>query len=141
MPAVPFLLLVIAILAYGLLIPTLGFFWDDFPLSWIYDTYGVDGLERYFSTNRPYWGLLFRLTMPLLGDSPLAWQLFGLFWRWMSAVLLWLLLRRDLAKRAPGCFVGQPVLPGLPGLPAAAHPDHLRAPVPGVLLLPAVSVP
>ena len=92
--SVPLLLLGIAILAYGLLIPTLGFFWDDFPLSWIYDTYGVEGLQRYFSTNRPYWGLLFRLTMPMLGASPLAWQLFGLFWRWLSAVLLWMLLRQ-----------------------------------------------
>jgi hypothetical protein len=92
--SVPFILLVVAVLCYGLLIPTLGFFWDDFPLSWIYDTYGVEGIERYFSTNRPYWGVLFRLTMPILGDSPWAWQLFGLFWRWMSAVLLWLLLRK-----------------------------------------------
>lgn len=92
--SVPFLLLGITILAYGLLIPTLGFFWDDFPLSWIYDTYGGEGLQRYFATNRPYWGLLFRLTMPMLGASPLAWQLFGLFWRWLSAVLLWMLLRQ-----------------------------------------------
>jgi hypothetical protein len=97
---IPALLLAVAVLSYGLLIPWLGFFWDDFPLSWIFDTYGVDGLERYFSTNRPYWGLIFRVTMPLLGDSAWAWQLFGLFWRWMSAVLLWLLLRR-MWKGAP----------------------------------------
>jgi hypothetical protein len=98
--SVPLLLLAIAVLAYGLLIPTLGFFWDDFPLSWIYATYGADGLERYFSTNRPYWGWLFQMSMPLLGDSPLAWQAFGLFWRWMSAVLVWLLLRR-VWRQAP----------------------------------------
>lgn len=97
--SIPALLLAIAILCYGLLIPWLGFFWDDFPLSWIFNTYGGEGLERYFSTNRPYWGLIFRVTMPLLGDSPWAWQLFGLLWRWISAVLLWLLLRR-MAKGA-----------------------------------------
>ena len=90
----PLILLAVAVLAYGLLIPAIGFFWDDFPLSWIYATYGADGLERYFSTNRPYWGWLFQMSMPLLGDSPVAWHLFGLFWRWMSAALLWLLLRR-----------------------------------------------
>lgn len=92
--SVPAILLVVAIMAYGMLIPALGFFWDDFPLAWIYDTYGTSGLERYFSTNRPFWGWLFRLTMPLLGGSTWAWQLFGLFWRWLSAMLLWLLLRR-----------------------------------------------
>ena len=91
---VPLLLLGVAVLSYGLLIPALGFYWDDFPLSWIFDTYGTEGLERYFSTNRPYWGFLFRLSMPLLGGTPWLWHLFGLFWRWLSAVLLWLVVRR-----------------------------------------------
>lgn len=90
----PLILLAVAGLAYGLLVPVIGFFWDDFPLSWINATYGAGGLARYFSTNRPYWGWLFRVSLPLLGASPLAWHLFGLFWRWLSAVLLWLLLRR-----------------------------------------------
>ena len=42
----PLILLAVAVLAYGLLLPVIGFFWDDFPLSWIYATYGADGLER-----------------------------------------------------------------------------------------------
>ena len=92
--SVPWALLVVAILSYGLLIPMLGFFWDDFPLAWIFRQYGVAGLERYFSTNRPYWGWLYRISMPLLGLSPWVWQLFGLFWRWLSSVLVWSLLRR-----------------------------------------------
>jgi hypothetical protein len=97
---VPFFLLLVTGLSYGVLIPALGFFWDDYPLAWINNQYGVGGLERYFSTNRPYWGLLFRITMPLLGGTPWVWQIFGLFWRWLGAVLLWLLVRR-IWQKAP----------------------------------------
>lgn len=89
----PLFLLLLALLAYGLWINRLGFYWDDFPLAWIARTYGADGLARYFATNRPFWGLLYRLTTPLLGSNPLAWQVFALFWRWVSALLLWQLVR------------------------------------------------
>lgn len=90
----PVLLLFVCIASYGLLIPFLGFYWDDFPISWIGETYGTAGLERYFSTNRPYWGWLYRLTIPLLGSqNPVVWQIFNLVWHWLSAVALWKLLR------------------------------------------------
>jgi hypothetical protein len=90
----PLFLLGLCILAYGLWINRLGFYWDDFPLAWIARTYGGDGLARYFSTNRPFWGLLYRLTTPLLGTgNPLVWQVFAIFWRWVSGLLLWQLVR------------------------------------------------
>ena len=88
----PIALLGVALLAYGLLIPWLGFYWDDYPLSWIYAHFGSDGLRDYFSTNRPFWGWLFQLTMPLF-RQPWQWQILGLLCRWLSAVMLWLLLR------------------------------------------------
>ena len=48
MPAwgIPLLLLLVCLASYGLLIPALGFYWDDFPISWIGETYGAAGLER-----------------------------------------------------------------------------------------------
>jgi len=93
-------LLGVCILAYGLWVGRLGFYWDDFPLAWIARTYGVEGLARYFSTNRPFWGLLYRLTTPLLGANPLAWQLFALGWRWVSGLLLWRLVRLAWPRQA-----------------------------------------
>ncbi len=91
---VPLLLLGICALAYGLLFLWQGFYWDDYPITWIAHTFGSAGLARYFSTNRPLWGLLYQLSNSLLGEAPWHWQLFGLFWRWLSAVLLWLVVRR-----------------------------------------------
>lgn len=91
---VPLALLAVCVLAYGLLARRLGFFWDDWAFIWIRQQLGAEGLARYFSTNRPYWGLLVNFTESLLGANPLTWQIFGLFWRWAAALALWALLRR-----------------------------------------------
>lgn len=90
----PLLLAGAAGLAYGLLFPWLGFYWDEWPMTWIAHKLGPDGLARYFATNRPYWGMIYRVTTQLLGAAPWHWQLFGLFWRWVSAAALWAALRQ-----------------------------------------------
>lgn len=87
------LLLVVAVVSYGLNAPRLGFFWDSWPMNWIAQTRGAAGLSQYFSTNRPVWGLLYQATTALVGISPLAWQVFGLLWHWLAAAALWGLLR------------------------------------------------
>lgn len=89
-------------LAHGLLLLWHGYYWDDYPLTWIAHTYQFDGLERYFSTNRPLWGLLYQISNHLLGEAPWQWQLFSLFWRWLSAVLLWLVVRRVWPRQSFG---------------------------------------
>jgi hypothetical protein len=75
------ILLVVAVLAYGLLIPQLGFYWDDLPMSWIRYELGPEAMTRYFSTNRPVWGLLYQITTRLLPQVPAYWQIFALLWR------------------------------------------------------------
>jgi hypothetical protein len=90
--AVPFIFLVLAIACYGLLINRLGYYWDDFPLTYIYNKFENAGLLRYYSTNRPIWGFLFQITFNLF-NQPWQWQLYALFCRWLSALLVWLVLR------------------------------------------------
>lgn len=89
-----FILFCLALLAYALLIPFLGFYWDDLPMSWIRYELGPEAMTRYFSTNRPIWGLLYQVTTRLFPQVPIYWQIFALFWRWVTAALFWLLLRR-----------------------------------------------
>ncbi len=86
---IPLALLAVTVASYGLMINQLGFYWDDWPFAWITHTFGNAGLTRYFATNRPVWGLFYKLTTPFLGQNPLVWQIFGLTWRWLSAVALW----------------------------------------------------
>ena len=89
----PLVLLLVAGLAYGLILPRLGFYWDDLPMNWIVTRLGPAGLTRYFSTNRPFYGMLMNFFHPLIGSYPLGWQLFAFFWRWAAAAALWGLLR------------------------------------------------
>src|SRR5215217_2247762 len=83
------ILLITALLAYGLLIPRLGFYWDDMPMSWIRYELGPQAMTRYFSTNRPVWGLLYQLTTRLIPQVPVYWQIFALIGRWLGAVTVW----------------------------------------------------
>lgn len=82
-------LFIIAVLAYGILIPTLGFYWDDLPMSWIRYQLGAEAMTRYFSNNRPVWGWLYQLTTHIFPQTPIYWQVFALFWRWAGAVVVY----------------------------------------------------
>jgi hypothetical protein len=87
------LLAILAVIAYGLLLPQMGFYWDELPISWIRYELGPEALTRYFSTNRPVWGLLYQLTTRILPQIPIYWEVSALFWRWMTAVLVWGIVR------------------------------------------------
>ncbi len=101
----PIVLLLVAILAYGLLIPNLGFYWDDLPISWIAYELGSEALTKYFSTNRPVWGLLYQITTRIIPDEPIYWQVFALFWRWLSAVMVFAIVEK-LWKGKPRLALG-----------------------------------
>ncbi len=92
-------LLLAAILAYGLLIPQLGFYWDDLPMSWIRYQLGFEAMTKYFSTNRPVWALLYQITTRILPHLPIYWQVFALFWRWLGAVVLWGIAKKLFPQR------------------------------------------
>lgn len=83
----------IAALTYGLFFWKRGFYWDEFPWAWIYYRLGPDVLTKTFSTSRPFWGMIYQLTMPIVGPNPWVWQLIAIFMRWVTAVLFWAILR------------------------------------------------
>jgi hypothetical protein len=111
---IPVVLLVVTFLAYGIFFRQLGFYWDDLPISWIRYQFGPDVMRHYFSTNRPVWGELYQLTTRVLPQVPAVWQLFCVFWRWLTAVLCWLVIlqlwpsRRRLAFTASMLFLLYP---------------------------------
>jgi hypothetical protein len=69
-------------------------------MSWIRYELGPEAMTRYFSTNRPVWGLLYQLTTRLLPQVPVFWQIFALLWRWFGAVVVWAIVR-ELWKDKP----------------------------------------
>ncbi len=90
---VPFALLLTCILAYGLLIPWLGFFWDDWPYIWFAKTLGASGFMDVFSHDRPFLALLYSINLPTLGTNPIVWQIFALIWRWLATLIFWMVFR------------------------------------------------
>jgi hypothetical protein len=103
--AAPILFLLVAGLSYGLLFNRLGFFWDEWPILWIANRLGPNGLALYFEPNRPFWGLIYRLTTSLLGgDYPWVWQIFGLALHWLAACGLWMTVRLVWPKAETAAF-------------------------------------
>ncbi len=94
------LLAVTGVLAYGLLLTQTGFYWDDLPMSWIRYQLGPQAMAQYFSNNRPLWGLLYQVTTRIFPQVPIFWQAFALFWRWVDALLVWLIARQLWQKRS-----------------------------------------
>lgn len=88
----PLALLVIAFFSYGIFAFQQGFHWDDWGFAWLIRTLGRPGLVDYFATNRPFLAYVYPVTTSLFDTNPLAWQLFSLVMRWLTAVsLLWVL--------------------------------------------------
>lgn len=112
---VPWALLIIAVLAYGLFVFQAGFYWDDFPISWIRYQMGPDAQRQYFSTSRPVWGMLHRLTTSVFPQVPVYWQAFALVWRWLGAVVLWQILRVLWPHRRRLAFLGSALFLLYPG--------------------------
>lgn len=91
--SVPLALFFACLLSFGLLIPWLGFYWDDWPAMWFLHFLGPSGFVDVFASDRPLLGRLFWLTTSVLGESTIGWQLFGFLTRWASSLALWWILR------------------------------------------------
>jgi len=87
----PWLLLVLTLLSFGLMIPFMGFFMDDWYLIWFKHTFGALQFPAYFAYDRPLMGYFYIVANALLfnSESPLVWQLFGLVTRWVCTLALW----------------------------------------------------
>lgn len=95
----PFALLIITFFSYGIFAFQQGFHWDDWGFAWLIRTLGKPGLFDYFSTNRPFLAYVYSVTSTLFGINPIAWQLFSLSMRWMTAISLLWVLRTIWPKR------------------------------------------
>ena len=91
--SVLFALLVVCLTAFGLLLPRLGFYWDDWAKLLVSRLFGLSGYWAYYAEDRPLSGWTHILLTPLLGPAPFNWQVFALLMRWLTAVGIWWTLR------------------------------------------------
>ena len=78
------------VLTYGILIPQLGFYRDDWYMIWAGQVRGLKGIIELFQTDRPFIGYLYALDYRLLGAAPIGWHVLALIVRLISGLsFLW----------------------------------------------------
>jgi len=124
---VPLILLILCVLAYGLLIPTLGYYWDDWPYAWINHMYGPEGYPEFVALDRPYSAWIFMLLTSFLGEQPLGYHISALILFWLCSVLFWRLVRSvwpGHEKEALWAALLFVIYPGFLGHPQAIIYNH-----------------
>lgn len=93
--SMPLAFLAALVLAFGLLIPTLGFYQDDWLFVYNHYALGPQGIWDFmYYDGTPFASYLNNLQFALLGYAPLNWHLTSLLSRWLTVVVFWLILRR-----------------------------------------------
>jgi len=93
--SIPLAFLAALVFAFGLLIPTLGFYQDDWLFIYNHYALGPQGIwEFMYYDGTPFASYLNNLQFALLGYAPLHWHILSLLSRWLTVVIFWLVLRR-----------------------------------------------
>jgi hypothetical protein len=75
----------IGAMVYGPYASRLGFYYDDWPVIWIYKTFGPQGVFNYFAGERPLFGWMIAHLIPILGVFPRGWQVLAIVIRCASS--------------------------------------------------------
>src|SRR5687767_15630774 len=76
-----FLILLTTLITYGVSLPNLGYYHDDWFVLWSGQARGAESLIPLFSTDRPFMGVVYSVVYRLLGDTIINWHLYALLWR------------------------------------------------------------
>lgn len=72
------LITLVTLVAYGFMIPKLGFYRDDWYMIWSAQAQGTQGVIDLFKIDRPFIGILYALDYAILGKSALNWHVYAL---------------------------------------------------------------
>lgn len=86
---IPAALFLLTLLTYGLMLPWVGFYWDDWPFAWIAEFLGPTEFIPAFEPFRPFLGPIFFGTTSLLPPYPVLWQSLALLLRFVLALSAW----------------------------------------------------
>lgn len=87
------LITLVTIVAYGIVIPGLGFYRDDWYMLWSAQAQGVQGVMDLFEIDRPFIGILYALDYSILGKSALNWHVYALTVKLLGGFAFFWLLR------------------------------------------------
>src|ERR1051325_12089297 len=87
------LIFLTTVCTYGLSIPKLGYYHDDWFVLWSGQARGAQSLMPLFSTDRPFMGVVYSFVYRLLGNTILNWHLYALLWRLIGGLAFFWILR------------------------------------------------
>ncbi len=88
------LILVLMILAYAIWVPFLGFYREDWYVTWNGVARGASAFPSMYASERPMMGYLYATLYPLLGNSVLLWGGYAFVLRLLASLLFFGLLRQ-----------------------------------------------
>ena len=87
------LLLLTTAITYGVSIPQLGYYHDDWFVLWSGHVRGAASIIPLFSTDRPFMGVIYSFVYRLLGDVVSNWHVYALLWRFIGGLAFFWILR------------------------------------------------
>ncbi|HLO16597.1 MAG TPA: hypothetical protein VK206_17320 [Anaerolineales bacterium] len=87
------LILLTTAITYGVSIPKLGYYHDDWFVLWSGQARGAQSIISLFSTDRPFMGVVYSFVYRLLGDTVINWHLYALLWRFIGGLAFFWILR------------------------------------------------
>ncbi len=87
------LILLTTAITYGVSIPRLGYYHDDWFLLWSGQARGAASIIPLFASDRPFMGVIYSIVYRLLGDSITRWHLYALLWRFIGGLAFFWILR------------------------------------------------
>ncbi|MEW5942216.1 MAG: hypothetical protein AB1750_21320, partial [Chloroflexota bacterium] len=101
-----FAILVAGILAFGLQIPSLGFYQDDWHFIHYGSAAGARGMLEFLTMDgRPTAAWVYATLYPILGFSPLPWHVLSLTLRLVTVFLVWSALQTLWPRRPRANFI------------------------------------
>ena len=85
----PVIFALTTLIAYGILVPFTGFYWDDWPFAWSARFLGPADFNPSFAPYRPFLGPIFYFTTSLVPAVPVYWQIFALVIRFLLGISVW----------------------------------------------------
>ena len=61
----------LGLICYGVLIPWLGFYWDDLAYQYSLHVFGPGGFQAFVASDRPFSHYIYVITATLFGNNPL----------------------------------------------------------------------
>ncbi len=103
--SVPLALLAVCVLAFGLFLPWLGYYHDEWHFVYYSAMRGTQGLVDMFAYDgHPLAVWSYLLSFGLLGYKPIFWHMYALIWRWLAVTMFWLCLTRLWPNRPRQTF-------------------------------------